>query len=156
MSNMQNKIWQSRWNAMKFPWRTARNLNRIGGSMKRAQEICRGRERVKVICFNYRLLKPELYFITPILINGKYTFYTHLQFEKIKQSFLSLHNLFSNYVKKVKRWRVSTTGTNIKYQAGLFKVLYKNFFLHYEIATFEDSIIEFCLSHFLKEDVHLK
>ena len=31
---------------MKLPWRTARNLNRIGGSMKRAQEICRGRERV--------------------------------------------------------------------------------------------------------------
>ena len=31
---------------MKLPWRTARNLNRIGGSMKRAQEICRGRKRV--------------------------------------------------------------------------------------------------------------
>ena len=31
---------------MKLPWRTARNLNRIGGSIKRAQEICRGRERV--------------------------------------------------------------------------------------------------------------
>ena len=37
MSNMQNKIWQSR-----------RNLNRIGSNMKRAQEICRGRECVKV------------------------------------------------------------------------------------------------------------
>ena len=47
MSNMQNKIWQSRWNAMKLPWRTARNLNRIGGIMKHAQEICCGRERVK-------------------------------------------------------------------------------------------------------------
>ena len=33
---------------MKLPWRTARNLNRIGGSMKRAQEICRGRERVNM------------------------------------------------------------------------------------------------------------
>ena len=32
---------------MKLPWRTARNLNRIGGSMKHAQETCRGRERVK-------------------------------------------------------------------------------------------------------------
>ena len=33
---------------MKLLWRTARNLNRIGGSMKRAQEICRGRERVNM------------------------------------------------------------------------------------------------------------
>ena len=33
---------------MKLPWRTARNLNRIGGRMKRAQEICRGSERVKI------------------------------------------------------------------------------------------------------------
>ena len=32
---------------MKLPWHTARNLNCIGGSMKRAQDICRGRERVK-------------------------------------------------------------------------------------------------------------
>ena len=32
---------------MKLPWRMARNLNRIGGSMKHVQEICRGRERVK-------------------------------------------------------------------------------------------------------------
>lgn len=59
-------------------------------------------------------------------------------------------------MKKVKTRALSTTGTNIKYQAGVFKVLYKNFFLHYEIATFEDSIIEFCLSDFFKEDVHLK
>ena len=51
---MQNKIWQSRCNAMKLPWRKARNLNRIGGSMKRAQEVCRGREcvnnRNRIIC----------------------------------------------------------------------------------------------------------
>ena len=32
---------------MKLQWRTARNLNRIGDSMKHALEICRGRERVK-------------------------------------------------------------------------------------------------------------
>ena len=30
-------------------WRTARNLNCIGGSMKRVQEICRGWERVNLI-----------------------------------------------------------------------------------------------------------
>ena len=45
---MQNKIWQSRGNAMKLPWSTTRNLNRIGSSMKHAQEICRGRERVNM------------------------------------------------------------------------------------------------------------
>ena len=33
---------------MKLPRRTARNLNRIGSSMKRAQEIYRGRERVNM------------------------------------------------------------------------------------------------------------
>ena len=32
---------------MKLPWCTARNLNRTGSSMKRTQEICSGRERVK-------------------------------------------------------------------------------------------------------------
>ena len=32
---------------MKLPWCMARNLNRIGSSMKCVQEICSGRERVK-------------------------------------------------------------------------------------------------------------
>ena len=34
---------------MKLPWRTARNLNRIGGRMKQMPEICRDRERVNIL-----------------------------------------------------------------------------------------------------------
>ena len=52
------RFWQSRWNAMKLPWRMARNLNRIGDSMKRAQEICRGRERVNII-FSFSFNTPS-------------------------------------------------------------------------------------------------
>ena len=55
---------------MKLPWHMARNLNRIGGSMKRAQEICRGRERVtpsyllKITKFLLKVSQFELFVMT--------------------------------------------------------------------------------------------
>ena len=56
---------------MKLPWRTARNLNRVDGSMKRAQELCRGRERVNQRINDNKISQEDQYKVI-ILIKAEF------------------------------------------------------------------------------------